>query len=551
MSSDSMSRPLVMLSALAALLSPAGVHAAEYLYNLPLGDCDMSTRSKCYVTAYYDLNKGSGTLKDWNCGTKTYSGHKGTDFGVNGTINVRPVLAAADGTVAYTNDGCYDQNYSTGSTCGGGYGNYVKISHADTGYSTYYAHMANGSITVKKGDKVKCGQLLGKAASSGNSTGPHLHFEVHYNSDSVRDDPYKGSCGGPLTYWKKQNGYKELPADDQCAPVEIDDAKFASETIPDDSEFTTGSTFTKTWTIKNTGNTTWIKGKGYKFVSIGGTQMSSVTSVDLGDSESIAPGATKTWSVPMTVPAAPGTYTHNWSMSHSGTNFGGAIFTRIKAVAPAESDGAKLVNENTPAGTQMQGGQSFTKTWTLQNTGNTTWTRAKGYRLVHTGGSLFSAVSPAELGESESIAPGGTKVWSMAMTAPESAQTHQGSWRMERSGAAFGDALSVSIEVTAPAPEPAPDPVPAPDAGPSPAEEDAALTPSGDAGTADWSGGNADAGSQGHQGPGWIGDVPEDGFVALESGCGAAPAGTGGGQALPSFGLLLARFVLRRPKRGA
>ncbi len=549
MTAGSPKRPLAMLSALAALLIPAGAHAAEYLYNLPLGDCDMSTRSKCYITAYYDLNKGSGTLKDWNCGTKTYSGHKGTDFGVNGTINVRPVLAAADGTVAYTNDGCYDQNYSTGSTCGGGYGNYVKISHADTGHSTYYAHMANGSIVVKKGDKVKCGQLLGKAASSGNSTGPHLHFEVRYNSDSVRDDPYKGSCGGPLSYWKKQNGYKELPANDQCAPVETDDAKFASETIPDDSEFTTGASFTKTWTIKNTGNTTWTKAKGYKFVSIGGTQMSSVTSVDFADGESIAPGASKTWSVAMTVPSTPGTYTHNWSMSHNGVNFGGAIFTRIKAVAPAESDGAKLVNENTPAGTQMTGGQQFTKTWTVQNTGNTTWTKARGYRLAHAGGSPLNAVSPVELGDSESIAPGGTKVWSVAMTAPESAQTHQGTWRMERSGAAFGDVLNVSIVVTAQQPEPEPEPQPSPedDAGVSPspvvddASADAGILPAADSGSADWNGGADDAGNQE-----W--NVPADGFVALESGCGAAGPGTSAGQTLSFCGLLLAGFALRRRK---
>lgn len=455
--------------------------AAEHLYNLPLGDCDFGTYKKCYITAYFDLNKGSGNLKDWNCGTKTYSGHRGTDFGVNQTVNVRPVLAAADGTVANTNDGCANNGFY-GNTCGSGYGNYVKIKHADTGHSTYYAHMANGSIAVKKGQAVKCGTLLGKAASSGSSTGPHLHFEVRYNSDSVRDDPYTGSCGGPLTYWKKQNGYKQLPSADQCTPVPVNDAAFASETIPDDSQFTTGQTFTKTWTIKNTGNTTWTKANGYRLISIGGTQMSSVTSVELGGSESIAPGATKTWSVSMTAPSTPGTYTHNWSMSQNGVNFGGAIFTRIQAVAPAVPDknGAVLIDENTPAGSHVAGGTSFTKTWTVQNTGNTTWTAAKGYRLVHVSGSPLSATSPIALQAGESIAPGATKTWSVDMTAPISVQAHQGAWQMEQSGVGrFGPSLAVQIAVPEPAADPAPDP--AVDAGAESASGHDASTPTAEA----------------------------------------------------------------------
>ena len=525
--------------------------AAEYLYNLPLGDCDFGTYKKCYITAYFDLNKGSGALKDWNCGTKTYSGHKGTDFGVAGTINVRPVLAAADGVVAYVNDGCYDANYSTGSTCGGGYGNYVKVSHADTGHSTYYAHLAKGSIAVTKGQSVKCGTLLGKAASSGNSTGPHLHFEVRYNSDSVRDDPYTGSCGGPLTYWKKQNGYKQLPSDDQCTPVPVNDAAFVSETIPDDSQFTTGQAFTKTWTIKNTGNTTWTKSGGYRFISIGGTQMSSVTSVELGSGESIAPGASKTWSVAMTAPATPGTYTHNWSMSQNGTKFGGAIFTRIQAVAPVipDKNDAALLDENTPAGSQIAGGASFTKTWTIKNTGNTTWTADKGYRLVHVSGSPLSATSPIALTAGESIAPGASKTWSVSMTAPISAQTHQGTWQMEQSGTGrFGPNLTVQIAV----PAPTPDPLPTPD--PEPAVDAGTVADSGqDAGDISIDGTEQDAGLfEGSDAAGPLGGAADgesqaafdsaDIFIGIRSaGCQQSPASP-----LPCAALLAALAFLHR-----
>ncbi|NHJ40328.1 MAG: M23 family metallopeptidase [Asgard group archaeon] len=56
-------------------------------------------------------------------------------------------------------------------------GNYVIIQHPNNEYS-FYAHLATDSITVKKGQKVKQGQVIGKLGNSGNSTGPHLHFQL-------------------------------------------------------------------------------------------------------------------------------------------------------------------------------------------------------------------------------------------------------------------------------------------------------------------------------------------------------------------------------------
>ncbi|MHA1481746.1 MAG: M23 family metallopeptidase, partial [Candidatus Thorarchaeota archaeon] len=56
-------------------------------------------------------------------------------------------------------------------------GNYVILKHPDNEYS-FYAHLSTGSVTVKKGQKVKQGQVIGKLGNSGNSTGPHLHFHL-------------------------------------------------------------------------------------------------------------------------------------------------------------------------------------------------------------------------------------------------------------------------------------------------------------------------------------------------------------------------------------
>lgn len=110
------------------------------------------------------------------------------------------IIAAKDGIVVYpisdaaTN--CPTGGF--GNTCGGGYGNYVIIQHADGNY-TLYAHMYENSIPVKAGDNVKQGQVIGKMGNSGSSTGTHLHFEI-------REGVNNGSNAvDPLNYVSQEN----------------------------------------------------------------------------------------------------------------------------------------------------------------------------------------------------------------------------------------------------------------------------------------------------------------------------------------------------------
>ncbi len=70
-----------------------------------------------------------------------------------------------------------------------GYGNMVLINHGN-GYKTRYAHMVKGSIKVSVGDYVDAGQTIGKVGSTGNSTGPHLHFEVIVNGETRNPKNY-------------------------------------------------------------------------------------------------------------------------------------------------------------------------------------------------------------------------------------------------------------------------------------------------------------------------------------------------------------------------
>jgi murein DD-endopeptidase MepM/ murein hydrolase activator NlpD len=99
--------------------------------------------------------------------------HTGIDLAVPlGT----PVFAAADGVVMLARP----MADSGGQLVG--YGNYVIIQH-DTGLKTLYGHLL--AIGVKEGDVVKRGRLVGLVGSTGNSTGPHTHFEVRIENSPV------------------------------------------------------------------------------------------------------------------------------------------------------------------------------------------------------------------------------------------------------------------------------------------------------------------------------------------------------------------------------
>ena len=94
------------------------------------------------------------------------------------------VLAAAAGTVVEVRDSQFDRE--TGLTFGDP-GNYVFIDHGNGWVSQYY-HLREDSATVAVNDVVSAGDVLGLVGSSGNSGGPHVHFEIQYNQTPV--DPF-------------------------------------------------------------------------------------------------------------------------------------------------------------------------------------------------------------------------------------------------------------------------------------------------------------------------------------------------------------------------
>ena len=107
--------------------------------------------------------------------------HRGTDFAAPmGT----PIMASGNGII------------KKAGWCGGG-GNCVVIKHNST-YQTVYAHMSKFAKNIRKGVRVKQGQVIGYVGSTGKSTGPHLHYEVIVNGEKINSQTLKLPSGKVL-----------------------------------------------------------------------------------------------------------------------------------------------------------------------------------------------------------------------------------------------------------------------------------------------------------------------------------------------------------------
>ncbi|EGX60696.1 secreted peptidase [Streptomyces zinciresistens K42] len=124
----------------------------------------------------YELSASFG-----NGGSRWANRHTGQDFAVPvGT----PVRSVADGRVVAV-------------SCAGAFGMQIVVRHSD-GYYTQYAHLA--SIAVDQGERVEAGRWIGQSGTTGNSTGPHLHFET-------RITPEVGSSVDPAR-WLAERGVR-------------------------------------------------------------------------------------------------------------------------------------------------------------------------------------------------------------------------------------------------------------------------------------------------------------------------------------------------------
>ena len=158
------------------------------------------------IVNYVD-NYSGGPIKDYMGKTWTYNDHTGTDICLNSFREMDrfiSVRAAESGTVieiAYNN---FDRN----PTFNDSPANIVLIRHDDGSYAYYY-HLMKKSVTVKVGEYVQQGSIIGYVGSSGNSTDAHLHFEpgYFYNGEWNKRDPWHGTYNTFPTMWQSQYNY--------------------------------------------------------------------------------------------------------------------------------------------------------------------------------------------------------------------------------------------------------------------------------------------------------------------------------------------------------
>ncbi|PCJ69607.1 MAG: peptidase M23 [Rhodobiaceae bacterium] len=141
--------------------------------------------------------------------------HSGTDFAApSGT----PIYAAGNGTIQMA-----QRN--------GGYGNYVRIRHAN-GYQTAYAHMRRFGRGIRKGVRVRQGQIIGYVGTTGRSTGPHLHYEVIRNGTKVNPQRIRVPTGrtlgrSELTLFETARANTNLLMAEAPAPTRLAEAEIA------------------------------------------------------------------------------------------------------------------------------------------------------------------------------------------------------------------------------------------------------------------------------------------------------------------------------------
>jgi hypothetical protein len=292
-------------------------------------------------------------------------GHEGLDFGV---VENSKIFAVADGVVTRIDlDGNTDKFKKP-------YGNQCRIVHKtpDGEFTSIYAHL--NSVNVSLGQKVQAGDLIALSGKTGNSEGAHLHLtlklvgatsrrQTNFPNDIIDPFPFlepfgtkhapnpvmlppvppvippvetktinvdlggnsggvRGAASNPPT-----PPVPPAPAKPPVPPVIAPDALrfIADVNIPDNTVMRPGQTFTKTWRVRNAGNTSWSPGftlAHFQDARLGAPENVPLTLARAGDTVEV--------SVTFTAPTTPGTYRSIWkARNNNGQFFGAVVFVVI------------------------------------------------------------------------------------------------------------------------------------------------------------------------------------------------------------------------------
>lgn len=194
------------------------------------------------------------------------------------------------------------------------YGNHIRVQHED-GYETVYAHL--DEIGVQLDQKVRSGQLLGLAGETGFVEGAHLHLTLKRQGASASGYPRNVIDPTPFV----------LPLLDP----DWNDATFVRDTVPDGTVMSMGAFFVQTWTMRNSGRSTWED--GYSLVHVDGERMEAPERVPLPPAP---PGAEVPVSLLLRTPATPGLCRSTFQpCDPAGNRFGDPVWAEIEVVAPS------------------------------------------------------------------------------------------------------------------------------------------------------------------------------------------------------------------------
>ena len=163
-----------------------GAHPNSYF------DHKYPTRDSYPNTTYPNVMIYTGA-ESASCNPYCYNGHEGIDF----DVVYDSVLASAGGTVVAVRWNDLNNRFF-------GLGLYIKIDHG-SGYHTLYGHLS--AVAVEVGDTVLAGQVIGTGGTTGNSTGPHLHFGLRLNGDDVDPFGWSGSGTDPWFAFQQAASY--------------------------------------------------------------------------------------------------------------------------------------------------------------------------------------------------------------------------------------------------------------------------------------------------------------------------------------------------------
>jgi len=189
-----------------------------------------------------------GVVQDYMCGGRSYDldsgyNHAGTDYylwpypWLMMDLEQIEIVAAAPGVIVEKIDGNFDRDCAIEGN--GGF-NAVFVQQ-DDGFTAWYLHMKNGSPTAKViGDRVEAGEYLGLVGSSGPSSLPHLHFELH-DGDGNIVDPLHGPCNAGPDRWAVFRPYESPRIDTltthSAEPVLVDCGIVDGEPVHEDPHF--------------------------------------------------------------------------------------------------------------------------------------------------------------------------------------------------------------------------------------------------------------------------------------------------------------------------